>query len=63
MEALAKHGVGSGWVSARVNGLCIRFNDKIRDLEERKAMVYLLAKFVKSVNFLACFFTYPEDVT
>lgn len=63
VEALAKHGVGSGWVSARVNGLRIRFNDKIRDSEERKALVYLLAKFVKSVNFLSCFFTYPKDVT
>ncbi len=63
VEALAKHGIGSGWVSARVNGLRIRFNDKIRDLDERKALVYLLAKFVKSVNFLSCFFTYPKDVT
>lgn len=63
VAALAKHGVGSGWVSARVNGLRTRFNDKIRDVEERKALVYLLAKFVKSVNFLSCFFTYPKDVT
>ena len=27
--------------------------------EERKAFVYLLARFVKSFHFLTCFFTYP----
>jgi len=62
VEALAKHGIGSGWVSTRVNGLRTRFNETITDPEQRKAFVYLLAKFVKSVHFLTCFFTYPDDV-
>ena len=63
VEALVKHGVGSGWVSTRVNGLRTRFKEAITDPEQRKTFVYLLAKFVKSVHFLTCFFTYPEEVT
>lgn len=63
LEAISTHGVSSGWVSARVAGLRTRFNETIPDPEQRKAFVYLLAKFVKSVHFLTCFFTYPEEVT
>lgn len=63
LEAIAKHGGGSGWVSTRVNGLRTRFNEIITDPEQRKAFVYLLAKYVKCVHFLTCFFTYPEEVT
>lgn len=63
LEAMAKHGGGSGWVSTRVNGLRKRFNEAITDPEQRKAFVYLLAKYVKSVHFLTCFFTYPTEVT
>lgn len=63
LEAIAKHGGGSGWVSTRVNGLRTRFNEVISDPEQRKAFVCLLAKYVKSVHFLSCFFTYPEAVT
>lgn len=63
VEVLAKHGVGSGWVSTRVTGLRARFNEAIPDPELRKAFVYLLAKYVKSVHFLTCFFTYPEEIT
>lgn len=62
VEALDKHGIGSGWVSTRVHGLRTRFNEAITDPEQRKAFVYLLAKFVKSVHFLTCFFTYPDEV-
>jgi type I restriction enzyme R subunit len=63
LEAIAKHGAWSGWVSSRVAGLRQRFQEAITDPEERKAFVYLLAKFVKSFHFLTCFFTYPDDVT
>lgn len=45
-----------------VNGLRIRFQKKIEDLEQRKEFVYLLERFVKSFHFLTCFFTYPEEV-
>lgn len=63
LEAIAKHGLGSGWVSTRCNGLRMRFNEVITDPEQRKAFVYLLAKYAKSVHFLTCFFTYPAEVT
>jgi type I restriction enzyme R subunit len=45
-----------------VNGLRARFQSKIADLDERKAFVYLLARFVKSYHFLTCFFTYPDEI-
>ena len=31
-------------------------------MEERKAFVYLLARFVKSFHFLTCFFTYAPEI-
>ena len=49
-------------IQFNVNGLRVRFQNKIRDLEERKNFVYLLERFVKTYHFLTCFFTYPEDI-
>lgn len=45
-----------------VGGLRVRFQAKLTAPEERKAFVYLLARFVKSFHFLSCFFSYSEDV-
>jgi type I restriction enzyme R subunit len=45
-----------------VNGLRVRFQATIADLEQRKSFVYLLGRFVKSYHFLTCFFTYPEEL-
>jgi type I restriction enzyme R subunit len=45
-----------------VSGLRARFQERISDLEERKAFVYLLARFVKSFHFLTCFFTYHPEL-
>lgn len=39
-----------------------RFLTKIASLDERKAFVYLLAKYVKYFQFLTCFFVYPGEV-
>jgi type I restriction enzyme, R subunit len=49
-------------VQFMVNGLRVRFQDKIPDSDERKSFVYLLARFVKSYHFLTCFFTYPDNI-
>lgn len=49
-------------VQFAVSGLRTRFQSKLADLEQRKEFVYLLARFVKSVHFLTCFFTYPPVV-
>jgi type I restriction enzyme R subunit len=49
-------------VQYRVNALRMRFLTKLSDWEERKAFVYLLARFVKSFHFLTCFFTYPAEI-
>jgi type I restriction enzyme R subunit len=49
-------------VQFTVNGLRTRFRDKIAGPEQRKAFVYLLARFVKSFHFLTCFFTYPAEI-
>jgi type I restriction enzyme R subunit len=45
-----------------VNGLRVRFQAKLKDLEGRKAFVYLLARFAKSFHFLSCFFTYAPEI-
>ncbi len=45
-----------------VNALRTRFQAKIADTEERKAFVYLLARYVKSFHFLTCFFTYAAEL-
>jgi type I restriction enzyme R subunit len=49
-------------VQFTVNGLRTRFLDRITDVDQRKAFVYLLARFVKSYHFLTCFFTYPDEI-
>jgi type I restriction enzyme R subunit len=49
-------------VQFTVNGLRKLFQDKMADLDQRKAFVYLLARFVKSYHFLTCFFTYSEEI-
>jgi type I restriction enzyme, R subunit len=45
-----------------VNDLRSRCQTKIGDLEDRKAFVYLLARFVKSFHFLSSFFTYSPVI-
>ena len=47
---------------AKVNSLRSRFQQHIEDPEDRKAFVYLLARFVKSYHFLTSFFTYPQEI-
>jgi type I restriction enzyme R subunit len=49
-------------VQFSVNALRTRFQGSLADLEERKAFVYLLARFVKSFHFLSCFFTYAPEI-
>jgi type I restriction enzyme R subunit len=49
-------------VQFMVNGLRVRFQAKIADADQRKAFVYLLARFVKSFRFLMCFFAYPPEI-
>ena len=49
-------------VQFQVNALRTRFLAKITDWEDRKAFVYLLARFVKSFHFLTCFFTYSPAI-
>ncbi|PUE63109.1 restriction endonuclease subunit S [Limnohabitans sp. 2KL-17] len=56
-------GVGTdAQVQFAVNALRIRFQASLADMEERKAFVYLLAKFAKSVHFLTCFFTFSTEI-
>jgi type I restriction enzyme R subunit len=45
-----------------VNALRTRFQAKLTGLEERKAFVYRLARFVQSFHFLTCFFTYAPEI-
>jgi len=45
-----------------VAGLRTRFQNNLTSMEDRKAFVYLLARFVKSFHFLTCFFTYSPEV-
>jgi type I restriction enzyme R subunit len=49
-------------VQFMVNGLRVRFQANLTTLEDRKAFVYLLARFVKSFHFLSCFFTYSNEI-
>jgi type I restriction enzyme R subunit len=49
-------------VQFSVNALRTRFQAKLTDLEERKELVYLLARFVKSFHFLTCFFTFAPEI-
>jgi type I restriction enzyme R subunit len=59
--ALLKNGTDAQ-VQFQVNALRTRFQAQLTDWEERKAFVYLLARFVKSFHFLTCFFTYPPQI-
>jgi len=45
-----------------VNALRNRFKAKIAGLEERKAFVYLLARYVKSYHFMTCFFSFSDEI-
>jgi len=45
-----------------VAALRTRFQANIADTEERKAFVYLLARYVKVFHFLTCFFTYAAEL-
>jgi len=45
-----------------VNGLRVRFQERIKDLDDRKTFVHLLARFVKKYHFLSCFFQYPDNI-
>ncbi len=49
-------------VQFAVAGLRARFQKEIADFDQRKALVYLLARFVKSYHFLTCFFAYPSEI-
>ena len=49
-------------VQFQVNALRTRFQARLGDWEERKAFVYLLARFVKSFHFLTCFLTYSQEI-
>ena len=59
--ALLKSGTDAQ-VQFQVNALRMRFLATLTDWEDRKAFVYLLARFVKSFHFLTCFFTYPQAI-
>lgn len=45
-----------------ISVLRTRFQETIVTPEERKAFVYLLARYVKSFHFLTCFFSYAEEL-
>ncbi len=49
-------------VQVQVNLLRKRFQAKLTHSEDRKAFVYLLARFVRSFHFLTCFFSYPPQI-
>lgn len=49
-------------VQFAVNGLRMRFQATLNNPDDRKAFVYLLARFVKSFHFLTCFFTFPAEI-
>lgn len=49
-------------VQSFIQRLRQQFQTVLDSQEERKAFVYLLARFVKSFHFLTCFFTYPDNV-
>ena len=49
-------------VQFSVNALRTRFQAHWSGMEERKAFVYLLARFVKTFHFLTCFFTFAPEI-
>jgi type I restriction enzyme R subunit len=55
-------GATDAQAQSAILALRTRFQAKIADSDERKAFVYLLARYVKAFHFLSCFFTYPPDL-
>jgi type I restriction enzyme R subunit len=49
-------------VQFAANALRTRFLANIADTEERKAFVYLLARFAKAFHFLTCFFSFAAEI-
>jgi len=49
-------------IQAAVAALRERFHAAITNAEQRRVYVRLLARYVKSLHFLACFFTYPQTL-
>ena len=49
-------------VQFMVSALRVRFQAKLASPVDRKAFVYLLARFAKAFHFLSCFFSYSEEV-
>ncbi|NOS69125.1 MAG: type I restriction endonuclease subunit R [Verrucomicrobia bacterium] len=45
-----------------VKALRTRFQERILDAEERKAFVYLLARYVKCFHFMSCFFSFTAEL-
>lgn len=45
-----------------VNALRNRFRENVPDAESQKEFVFLLDRFVKSYNFLTCFFVYAREI-
>lgn len=48
-------------VQFAVHAYRTRFEAKLESPDDRKAFVYLLARYAKSFHFLTCFFTYPKE--
>jgi type I restriction enzyme R subunit len=59
--ALAANGTDAQ-VQFLINALRTRFQAKIADLEDRKAFVYLLARYVKSFHFMSNFFSFAPEL-
>lgn len=51
-----------GPVQYFVKALRTRFQEKILDAEERKAFVYLFARYVKYFHFMSCFFSFAPEL-
>jgi type I restriction enzyme, R subunit len=49
-------------VQFKISDLRTHFQARIADFEQRKAYVYLLARYVKSFHFMTCFFSYSPEV-
>jgi type I restriction enzyme, R subunit len=49
-------------VQFAIKTLRTRFQEKILDAEERKAFVYLLARYVKCFHFMSCFFSFAPEL-
>ncbi len=60
-EKLSSNSTDSEVVSY-TKSLRTRFQEKLIANDDRKAFVYLLARFVKTYDFLTCFFTYSSEL-